>query len=150
VTQPSACESFACSVDPNASLAASDSTPTSPPITTISLSADPIATDSQKSPELTLKSVDLTALETSASTTTVVEAIDEVSTLTVPLSTTETPAEPKNGFASFGFSAELLEAVEGCGYTEPSPIQKAAIPELQPSAPLRCWCSPPRVNWRCR
>ena len=36
----------------------------------------------------------------------------------------------ENGFAGFGFSPELLEALEAIGYHEPSPIQKAAIPEL--------------------
>ncbi len=130
MTQPSACESFACSVDTNASLSASDSTSTSHPITTLSLPSDPIATDSAAIPALPLTSVDLTALEATGGTT-LAEATAEASTLIGPLTTTtEAPAEAKNGFASFGFSAELLEAVEGCGYTEPSPIQKAAIPEL--------------------
>ncbi len=36
----------------------------------------------------------------------------------------------KNGFESFGFSDELLKTLELKGYKEPSPIQKAAIPEL--------------------
>ena len=35
-----------------------------------------------------------------------------------------------SGFESFGFSKELLKTIEGKGYKEPSPIQKAAIPEL--------------------
>ena len=35
-----------------------------------------------------------------------------------------------SGFASFGLPANLLEALERCGYQEPSPIQAAAIPEL--------------------
>ena len=37
---------------------------------------------------------------------------------------------PASGFASFGFDAQLLEALSLCGYESPSPIQKAAIPEL--------------------
>jgi len=43
-----------------------------------------------------------------------------------------TTAEPsqKNGFAAFGFSNEILEALAEIGYSEPSPIQAAAIPEL--------------------
>ncbi|NCV92927.1 MAG: DEAD/DEAH box helicase, partial [Synechococcaceae bacterium WB7_3xG_012] len=43
-----------------------------------------------------------------------------------------TTAEPsqKTGFAAFGFSPEILEALEEIGYSEPSPIQAAAIPEL--------------------
>ena len=35
-----------------------------------------------------------------------------------------------SGFATFGFSPEILSALETIGYREPSPIQKAAIPEL--------------------
>ena len=43
----------------------------------------------------------------------------------------ETDSEAKaNGFAAFGFVPELLQALEAIGYSEPSPIQKAAIPEL--------------------
>jgi ATP-dependent RNA helicase DeaD len=40
------------------------------------------------------------------------------------------PASEANGFAAFGFAPELLEALAAIGYSEPSPIQKAAIPEL--------------------
>ena len=45
------------------------------------------------------------------------------------------PAAPDNspadqGFGCFGFGSELLQALEAIGYREPSPIQKAAIPEL--------------------
>jgi len=39
-------------------------------------------------------------------------------------------AEPENGFANFGFAPELLQALVDIGYQQPSPIQKAAIPEL--------------------
>lgn len=35
-----------------------------------------------------------------------------------------------SGFASFGLGSEILEALQAIGYQEPSPIQKAAIPEL--------------------
>lgn len=37
---------------------------------------------------------------------------------------------PASGFAHFGFGPELLQALESVGYSEPSPIQQAAIPEL--------------------
>ncbi len=40
----------------------------------------------------------------------------------------EQPAS--SGFASFGLSAPLLAGLEAIGFREPSPIQKAAIPEL--------------------
>ena len=38
--------------------------------------------------------------------------------------------EPANGFASFGLESRILEGLEAIGFQEPSPIQKAAIPEL--------------------
>ena len=43
----------------------------------------------------------------------------------------ESPVEaPANGFDRFGLGPELLKALAEIGYKEPSPIQKAAIPEL--------------------
>ena len=47
-------------------------------------------------------------------------------------SSAEIKTEPAiaSGFARFGFGPELLKALEAVGYQEPSPIQKAAIPEL--------------------
>ncbi len=40
-------------------------------------------------------------------------------------------ADPEtNGFGNFGFCPEILTAIGAMGYREPSPIQKAAIPEL--------------------
>ena len=40
------------------------------------------------------------------------------------------PSEPVSGFVPFGLGAPLLEGLEALGFREPSPIQKAAIPEL--------------------
>ena len=61
-------------------------------------------------------------------------AIDLVPTATdadsAAISTTVIGAAPAEGFAAFGFEPALLEALEAIGYREPSPIQKAAIPEL--------------------
>ena len=37
---------------------------------------------------------------------------------------------PAPGFAGFGLGQELLEGLDALGFREPSPIQKAAIPEL--------------------
>ncbi len=37
---------------------------------------------------------------------------------------------PASGFARFGLAPEVLRALDGIGYSEPSPIQQAAIPEL--------------------
>ena len=44
--------------------------------------------------------------------------------------TTIETATPLSGFNGFGFSAALLKTLEGKGYSEPSPIQRAAFPEL--------------------
>ena len=38
--------------------------------------------------------------------------------------------QPAPGFAGFGFSRELLQGLDALGFREPSPIQKAAFPEL--------------------
>ena len=53
-------------------------------------------------------------------------------TAELPLADTQAEAQPAapSGFASFGFAPEILSALEAIGYKEPSPIQKAAIPEL--------------------
>ena len=44
--------------------------------------------------------------------------------------TTITSAQPESGFAGFGFSEALLRTLADKGYSDPSPIQKAAFPEL--------------------
>ncbi|MCP9917698.1 DEAD/DEAH box helicase [Cyanobium sp. ATX 6F1] len=52
-------------------------------------------------------------------------------TLNTPASTIpEASSDSSNGFASFGFVPEVLQAVASLGYKEPTPIQQAAIPEL--------------------
>ena len=38
--------------------------------------------------------------------------------------------KPESGFDGFGFSEALLKTLAAKGYSEPSPIQKAAFPEL--------------------
>jgi ATP-dependent RNA helicase DeaD len=86
-------------------------------------------------------SVDLSAAELPASptqaevATTLIGPIDGIEpapeTGDAPEIDAETDTETKaNGFAAFGFVPELLQALEAIGYSEPSPIQKAAIPEL--------------------
>ena len=37
---------------------------------------------------------------------------------------------PENGFSVFNFSEELIQTISAKGYSSPTPIQKAAIPEL--------------------
>ncbi|QNJ16522.1 cyanobacterial RNA helicase [Synechococcus sp. A18-40] len=44
--------------------------------------------------------------------------------------TTIDAQQPKSGFDGFGFSEALLKTLADKGYSEPSPIQKAAFPEL--------------------
>ncbi len=39
-------------------------------------------------------------------------------------------SDKKSGFEGFGFSSELLKNIDKNGYKEPTPIQKAAFPEL--------------------
>ena len=70
-------------------------------------------------------SVDLSMSEISESTTS--ETTDAV--LTTVIETVEEPEAP-SGFSEFGFSDALLKTLADKGYKEPSPIQKAAIPEL--------------------
>ena len=42
----------------------------------------------------------------------------------------EAKSEPQSGFDGFGFSEALLKTLADKGYSDPSPIQKAAFPEL--------------------
>ena len=44
--------------------------------------------------------------------------------------TTIESATPESGFSGFGFSDALLKTLADKGYSDPSPIQKAAFPEL--------------------
>ena len=54
------------------------------------------------------------------------EASKEVFTTTIEAAETK----PESGFDGFGFSEALLGTLKAKGYNEPSPIQKAAFPEL--------------------
>ena len=54
----------------------------------------------------------------------------EVNSAQINAAEVKTEATTASGFARFGFAPELLKALEAIGYLEPSPIQKAAIPEL--------------------
>ncbi|MFZ9148321.1 DEAD/DEAH box helicase [Vulcanococcus sp.] len=70
-------------------------------------------------------SVDLSALDLASSQDATADT-----TVSESIEITTTTASAAEGFAAFGFAPELLEALEAIGYKEPSPIQKAAIPEL--------------------
>lgn len=61
-------------------------------------------------------------------TTTIEPSTTEVSTFEVTAD--EIKSEPQSGFDGFGFSEALLKTLAEKGYSDPSPIQKAAFPEL--------------------
>ena len=42
----------------------------------------------------------------------------------------ENDQNSENGFSEFNFSEELIQTIADNGYSSPTPIQKAAIPEL--------------------
>ena len=64
-------------------------------------------------------------------TTTIESATESVeSEIQTVESETETAPEPRSGFDGFGFSEALLTTLAEKGYSDPSPIQKAAFPEL--------------------
>ncbi len=131
MTQPSACESFACSVDLS-------STPARPISTAIPTQSETITTTPSVEPGATVtSSVDLSALELGVPATSpgaddsLLPAAEPDTTLIGPIETpTAAGSGEAGGFSGFGFGPELVEAVAACGYTDPSPIQKAAIPEL--------------------
>ena len=75
-------------------------------------------TEQQQHGEI-LCAVDLSASELPA------KSSDEVFTTTI-----DSSAENPSGFAGFGFSEALLRTLTEKGYSEPSPIQRAAFPEL--------------------
>ena len=58
------------------------------------------------------------------------EVQDEVFTTTIEATPEEAKPEPQSGFDCFGFSEALLKTLAEKGYNDPSPIQKAAFPEL--------------------
>jgi ATP-dependent RNA helicase DeaD len=101
--------SFTCAVDNDAR--PSIDSDTTPSVDTAAGQLDPVATSSEAS-----------------------SAPSEISA--APSETSATPTAESNpqaelsGFSRFGFGPELLKALSDIGYQEPSPIQKAAIPEL--------------------
>ena len=67
--------------------------------------------------------IDATAKTTESNTA-------EINSAEINAAQIKTEPTTASGFARFGFAPELLKALEAIGYLEPSPIQKAAIPEL--------------------
>ena len=62
--------------------------------------------------------------------TTVIEPTVDANSAESSSSDSTQDAAEESGFAGFGFSEALLKTLEAKGYKEPSPIQKAAFPEL--------------------
>jgi len=62
--------------------------------------------------------------------TTVIEPTVDTNSAESSSSESTQDAAEESGFAGFGFSEALLKTLEAKGYKEPSPIQKAAFPEL--------------------
>ena len=98
-----ACESFESSVDLRANVDLSATTDLSSNVDLSAIDLVPTASDADGS---------------------------EISTTVIGSATPTATATATEGFAAFGFEPALLEALEAIGYREPSPIQKAAIPEL--------------------
>ena len=88
-------------------------------ISEINQAKPPFMTEQQQQRDDSACAVDLSASD-----------LPESNTNTEVFTTTITSAEPESGFAGFGFSEALLRTLADKGYSEPSPIQKAAFPEL--------------------
>ena len=73
-------------------------------------------------------------LETSVAAATAVTPVAAPADTAAPVDTAEaataTDGEPSNGFAAFGLRPDLLEGLARIGFRDPTPIQKAAIPDL--------------------
>ena len=88
-------------------------------ISEINQAKPPFMTEQQQQRDDSACAVDLSASD-----------LPESNTNAEVFTTTITSAEPESGFAGFGFSEALLRTLADKGYSEPSPIQKAAFPEL--------------------
>ncbi|OUT74510.1 MAG: ATP-dependent RNA helicase [Synechococcus sp. TMED19] len=58
------------------------------------------------------------------------QLVDQSTEIESTEESTEESAKSESGFSGFGLPDSLLEALERCGYEQPSPIQAASIPEL--------------------
>ena len=92
-----------------------------------------VAQDSIPAPSIQEASVAITSepsLPAAAPVTSALKATPSEAMASEAPDLEDSVAEPENGFANFGFAPELLQALVDIGYQQPSPIQKAAIPEL--------------------
>ncbi|WP_216900254.1 DEAD/DEAH box helicase [Synechococcus sp. CCY 9618] len=73
--------------------------------------------------------IDGSTLAGAADSQAAIEQPDE-DVLATPAVVDDTSQPPTSAFATFGLCRELLDGLAAIGFEEPSPIQKAAIPEL--------------------
>ena len=99
------------------------------PSCAVDLSASALPEDKK---EVDQEEVLTTTIESSNAEPSTTEAsTTEVTTeVTAEVTADEAKSEPQSGFDGFGFSEALLKTLADKGYSDPSPIQKAAFPEL--------------------
>ena len=91
----------------------------------VDLSASALPEDKK---EVDQEEVLTTTIESSTAEPSTTEA--STTEVTAEVTADEAKSEPQSGFDGFGFSEALLKTLADKGYSDPSPIQKAAFPEL--------------------
>ena len=91
----------------------------------VDLSASALPDDKK---EVDQEEVLTTTIESSTAEPSTTEA--STTEVTAEVTADEAKSEPQSGFDGFGFSEALLKTLADKGYSDPSPIQKAAFPEL--------------------
>ena len=95
------------------------------PSCAVDLSASALPEDKK---EVDQEEVFTTTIESSTTEPSTTEA--STTEVTAEVTADEAKSEPQSGFDGFGFSEALLKTLADKGYSDPSPIQKAAFPEL--------------------
>jgi ATP-dependent RNA helicase DeaD len=95
------------------------------PSCAVDLSASALPEDKK---EVDQEEVLTTTIESSTAEPSTTEA--STTEVTAEVTADEAKSEPQSGFDGFGFSEALLKTLADKGYSDPSPIQKAAFPEL--------------------
>ena len=95
------------------------------PSCAVDLSASALPEDKK---EVDQEEVLTTTIESSNAEPSTTEA--STTEVTAEVTADEAKSEPQSGFDGFGFSEALLKTLADKGYSDPSPIQKAAFPEL--------------------
>ena len=95
------------------------------PSCAVDLSASALPEDKK---EVDQEEVLTTTIESSTAEPSTTEA--STTEVTAEVTADEAKSEPQSGFDGFGFSEALLKTLADKGYSDPSPIQKAAYPEL--------------------